>query len=174
VRSERGFTILELMIVVGIIAVLATVVVPSWFKDSSKSKAKSEVSTMFGELQTKEEAYMVDNATYFAAAACPATPAGSQPQDVTACVSLGTQWATLRVALPTNMLLCSYQISTGAPNTVPALPAGFTLPPSLTGGVPNSWYFIVATCDMDNDSTLDSTYYVASYDNHLQAQNEGY
>ena len=40
-RSQRGFTILELMIVVAIVAILASVVIPSWAKESRSGKAKS-------------------------------------------------------------------------------------------------------------------------------------
>ena len=76
-RNQRGFTILELMVVVAIIAILATVAVPAWFRDSSKAKAKSEVSAMFAELSTKEEQFMIDQSTYYpwpanTTAACPA------------------------------------------------------------------------------------------------------
>ncbi|NVB79597.1 MAG: prepilin-type N-terminal cleavage/methylation domain-containing protein, partial [Kofleriaceae bacterium] len=48
--GEQGFTIVELMVVVAIIAVLAAIVVPTFTKESKKSKAKSEVGAMFAEL----------------------------------------------------------------------------------------------------------------------------
>jgi prepilin-type N-terminal cleavage/methylation domain-containing protein len=39
VRDQRGFTLIELMVVVAIISLLAFVAVPSFFKDSRKSRA---------------------------------------------------------------------------------------------------------------------------------------
>jgi prepilin-type N-terminal cleavage/methylation domain-containing protein len=44
--AQRGFTIIELMIVVAIIAVLAIVVIPSFIKESKRTKSQSEVQPM--------------------------------------------------------------------------------------------------------------------------------
>jgi prepilin-type N-terminal cleavage/methylation domain-containing protein len=168
VRDQRGFTLIELMIVVAIISLLTLVAVPAFFKDSRKARAKSEVSAVFTELQTKEEQYLIDNGSYLAAAACPTLPAPSG-QDATACVGLGTPWKALRVQIPTVNLYCSYEITAGPATTAPTAPTGFTMPIPATG-----WYYIVATCDMDGSSTLNSTYFVSNVDTKVQGQNEGF
>jgi hypothetical protein len=36
-----------------------------------------------------------------------------------------------------------------------------------------SWWYIVAQCDMDNDTSVNSCYFTASYDVKTQAMNEG-
>jgi prepilin-type N-terminal cleavage/methylation domain-containing protein len=168
VQSQRGFTILELMIVVAIITILATVVLPHWFRDSRKAKAKSEVSAMFTELSTKEEQYLIDNDGYLATLTCPSTPATSG-QDASACNTGSGPWVALRVQLPTPSLYCAYTITTGPASTPPAPPSPFTM--TLTSV--HSWFYIVANCDMDGDSTHDSTYFTSNLDQSIQVDHEG-
>ena len=156
------------MVVVAIIAILASVVVPAWFRDSSRAKAKSEIAAMFAELSTKEEQYRMDNDAYLAAAPCPAT-ARATGQVATACTDppVGA-WFPMRVSLPTQSLYCSYQIVTGPSTTPPAPPPPFTMPVPST-----SWFWILATCDMDSSATLDSYYFTSNMNSSIQAQNEG-
>src|SRR5688572_20234593 len=66
---RRGFTLLELMIVVALIAILATLVIPSFFSESNRAKAESEVAAVFAELRTKEEAYKVEKGVYLSTGA---------------------------------------------------------------------------------------------------------
>jgi prepilin-type N-terminal cleavage/methylation domain-containing protein len=179
-RHERGFTLLELMAAVVILSILAAVVIPYFFKESRKAKGKTEVTSMFGELSAKQEQFKVDNAQYFpfgggATAACPTPPAG-QAVDVTACAAAGGTWAptgvpALRVVTPQNNVWCSYTITSGLSGTTPTPPAGFTVPP----GTPiASWYFLVATCDLDASGPPNTTYFTSSFDATLQVQNEGF
>lgn len=165
---QRGFTILELMIAIAIIAILATVVLPQWMRDSRKAKARSEVSAMFSELATKEEQYSLDNASYLATAACPGAPAQSG-QDATACTTLSGVWVPLRVQLPETRLYCSYEIMSGDSTMTPSPPAPFV----MNASVPQSWFYIVATCDMDGDATTNSRYFRSSYDATIYNDLEG-
>lgn len=156
------------MIAVAIIAILATVVLPHWLRDSRKAKARSEVSAMFSELATKEEQYLLDNPGYLPTAACPSAPA-SQGQDATGCATSSGPWVPLRVMLPETNLYCSYEITTGDSTATPAPPSPFT----MTSNVPQSWFYIVATCDMDGDSTTNSRYFRSSYDATIYPDLEG-
>ncbi len=165
-QSEAGFTLLELMVVVAIIAVLSMLVIPSWAKTSRKSKAQSEVAAMFAELRYKQEAYKLDNNVYLTAPMCPATPS-AHAQDATSCTASGTEWNTLRVQLPTQYLYCAYKVSTGSSSQTPMPPTGFTMPQPAT-----SWYFIVATCNMDGTGG-NSQYFTSSVDTTIQTANEG-
>lgn len=165
-QSEAGFTLLELMVVVAIIAVLSMLVIPSWARTSRKSKAKSEVAAMFAELRYKQEAYKLDNNVYLTAPVCPATPS-AHAQDATSCVANGTAWDTLRVQLPTQYLYCTYQVTKGTASNTPSPPTGFTMAQPAT-----SWYFIVATCNMDGTGG-NSEYFTSSVDTTIQTTNEG-
>jgi len=165
-RSQSGFTILELMIVVVIVGILAAIVVPGWASETRKSKARSEISPMFAELANKEGQYKSDNGSYLTAAACPAAPS-TTGQSATLCVGAGQPWNTMRVALPEQTLYCSYQITVGTSAQTPAPPAPYTMPTQSSG-----WYYIVATCDMDGKAG-NSTYFMSSWDSKIQSSSEG-
>ncbi len=176
-RVDSGFTVVELMIVVAIIAILAAVALPSFFGESKKAKARSEVSAMFGEFGVREEQYKLENGAYLAAAACPATPA-QLGQDASPCIAAGQPWANLKVQIDyslgnssgnqQNFLGCSYTIVTGT-GTGTNSPNGFTFT-----SPPGAWFYILATCDTDGSSTLNSTYFTSSTMSAVQAKNEGY
>ena len=155
------------MVVVTVIAILATVVIPSWFRESRTGKARSEVSAMFAELSTKQEQYFIDNSAYLTVAQCPSAPAANgQDITTTGCTAL---WAPLRVVPPQQTVMCTYEMVTG-PNTVtPAPPAPFVVPTPPS----SSWYYIVATCDTDNDPGAFSYYFTSNLDQSIQKSQEG-
>jgi prepilin-type N-terminal cleavage/methylation domain-containing protein len=160
--SERGFTIVELMIVVAVIAVLAIVVIPSFMKESARGKAKSEVHPTFAELGTRLDQYKSENpaGTYISAAACPAT-VNTQGTDVvtTPCAD----WATLRVQPPQSKLTCSYVVRAGTKDEDPL--ADSEKPSWVTDLVApaTGWYFIHATCP-------ETEYFTASWDTKIRSK----
>ena len=168
-RHERGFTLLEMMIAVAVIAVLAIIAVPAFFKEGRKVKADTEVNAMFAELTTRLEQWKVDNGTYRDAAACPATPSATGVASTT-CTGAGSDWELLRVNPPESTLRCSYQVVSGLPGDAATIPVGFT----WTAPVSMSWYFVVATCDMDQSAAKNATFFIASTDARIQKQHEGH
>ena len=153
------------MVVVALVAILATIAIPMFASEGRKAKAETEVAPLFAELQIREQQYKVDNNVYLAAAACPSAPS-TTPQDVTPCRASGTPWDVLRVRLPRTTVFCSYAVVVGT-TTGTNNPQGFVF------ASPNMpWYYIVATCDMDGNSTP-STYFSSSVDSAIQKLSEG-
>ncbi|MEW6615735.1 MAG: prepilin-type N-terminal cleavage/methylation domain-containing protein [Thermodesulfobacteriota bacterium] len=62
-KSEKGFTLIELMIVVAIIGILAAIAIPN-FLSYQKKAAQSEAKTNLGAIRTLQEAYAADHDTY--------------------------------------------------------------------------------------------------------------
>lgn len=156
----------EVMITVAIIAVLAVIVVPTFTRETRKSKATSEVVAMFGEIGVRQDQYKAEHGSYFnATGACPATtvPTG---QDAQSCSS--TTWSGLRLRLPQTNLICSYNIVAGT-GTGTNNPGGFAF-----SSPPGAWYYVIATCDGDGNPATNATYFISSISSQLQKLNEGH
>jgi type IV pilus assembly protein PilE len=170
-KHERGFTLIELMIVVAMIGVLAGIAIPSWLKSSQKGKYDSEVSAMFTEIAAKEEAYKseVGNGSYLGTpTACPTTTSQPGINFNTTCANAGN-WLLLRVAATDSNIRCMYQITAGAAGTTPTPTAPFTFFTTPAG----PWYWIIATCDMDGQGGTNATYFIDSIDDKQQKNNYG-
>jgi Tfp pilus assembly protein PilE len=129
------------MITVAIIAILAVVAVPAFSSQSRSSKAQTEVGAMLGELAVRQDQYKLENGTYLATTACPASPSAGGVA-AAACIAAGTPWAQLHVKLPTEELRCSYATTVGS---------------SAAGAT----FEIVATCES-------VTFFVTSEDSKIQ------
>jgi type IV pilus assembly protein PilE len=66
VNKNRGFTLIELMVVVIIIAVLAALALPSYLAQTRKSRREAAESKL-NEIALLEERYRADNASYLSA-----------------------------------------------------------------------------------------------------------
>jgi type IV pilus assembly protein PilE len=62
-RRERGFTLLELMIVVAVVGILAAIAVPSYREYITRSKI-TEATSQLSDLRIKMEQYFMDNRRY--------------------------------------------------------------------------------------------------------------
>src|SRR5512140_3739735 len=62
-RRQRGFTLIELMVVLTIIAMLAALVVPKLFKNVDKSKVQT-TKAQISALETALDAYRLDVGAY--------------------------------------------------------------------------------------------------------------
>lgn len=74
-RMNGGFTLIEIMIVVGIVAILAAIALPNYSNYVLRSKLPEAFSTL-SDLRIKLEQYYQDNSRYTEAAAGTACPAG--------------------------------------------------------------------------------------------------
>ena len=63
VKKEKGFTLIELMIVVAIIGILAAIAIPNFLRYQAKSK-QTEAKTNLGGIYTSQVTYFAENNTY--------------------------------------------------------------------------------------------------------------
>ena len=82
-RSEKGFTLVELMIVVVIIGILASIAIPKFSSLIGKTKA-TEAKTILGQIITGEKTYYFTNNAYIDFNTALADPDGTND-----CVEIG-------------------------------------------------------------------------------------
>ena len=66
-HAHRGFTLIELVIVVTVLAILAAIAVPTFFEQLAKSR-RSEAKQGLSDLQLRQEKWRTNHATYGTAA----------------------------------------------------------------------------------------------------------
>jgi type IV pilus assembly protein PilA len=64
-KNKKGFTLIELMIVVAIIGILAAIAIPNFMTYQCKAK-QSEAKSILGALRTAQEAYYAEHSIYAA------------------------------------------------------------------------------------------------------------
>jgi prepilin-type N-terminal cleavage/methylation domain-containing protein len=62
-RKDKGFTLIELMIVVAIIGILAAIAIPNFMNYQCKAK-QSEAKSNLGNIRTAQEAYYAEHDAY--------------------------------------------------------------------------------------------------------------
>jgi len=73
-KNKKGFTLIELMIVVAIIGILAAIAIPNFMKFQAKAK-QSEAKTNLGAIYVAQVAYFSNTNTYANTIAAPVAPA---------------------------------------------------------------------------------------------------
>jgi len=130
-NRPRGFTLIELMIVVGIIAILAAIAIPSYSEYVRRSRITEAVSALSG-MRVKMEQYFQDNRTY--SGACVAGTVAALPYfDSTSnfqfdCPTANATNYVIRARGQNSMTGFTYTLDeTNGRDTV-AVPTGWVLP----------------------------------------------
>lgn len=183
-RIESGLTLLELMIVVAIVGILATLAVYMFTSERDKAKVSSEVSAMFSEFKVKQEQYLLENGTYLSTGADDREmwpPAPSGPSSQTALRDsdgeLPPEWAALRMNPDKSAVHCAYVAIAGTtdPSSGVAAPSpGPTASSDFDYEAPSGdWYYLLAECDMDGDSSTNARYFARHDREGIVQQNDG-
>ena len=101
--KQRGFTLIELMITVAVVAILAAIALPSYQEQVRKSRRSEAISTL-GELQLRQERWRANNPSY-----------GTLSQ-ITGSSSFNTNQKYYQFAVDDGVSATSYEL-TAAPKT---------------------------------------------------------
>lgn len=174
---QSGFTLIEVVVTLAVVAILASIALPSFFGESRKSRASSEVQPMFNDLRVRLEQYLQENGVYPPTIGEGTLFPTSAPGSLAAINPMPTTWSDIKVRVSgPDKVVCRYTWATGAASNngniggiaAGASPAGFgfTAPSS-------AWYYLLAKCDMDKDGTDFSYYFSSSVDPTIQVINQG-
>ncbi|HUQ07744.1 MAG TPA: type II secretion system protein [Kofleriaceae bacterium] len=171
-RREAGFTLIEILIAVAIIGILVGLAVVGFSKQTRKARG-AEANAMFAAIRTAQESYHLENGTYYSTSASEATTWPTTPvKTAQTILPLPAAWNTLRVRVSNDRVYCGYVTIAGVANSatgIGAMAQGF----GLTTAPATDWFYILAKCDLDGSSTLDSYYFTWSGDTRVQKLNEG-
>src|SRR4051812_10796503 len=78
VKHNRGFTLIELMIVVAVLAIIAAIAIPTYFSQVRKSR-RSAAEGALQQIALLEERYRADNSGYLTASSGTWTTLGGDP-----------------------------------------------------------------------------------------------
>jgi prepilin-type N-terminal cleavage/methylation domain-containing protein len=172
---ESGFTLVELMVAVAVISILAVIALPSFFRESRKTKAFSEVQPMFNDLRVRLEQYLQENGSYPATIGETTLHPTSTPSATRLPINpLPTAWQAVKIRVTGNdQVYCGYTWVTGLANEganigprASAAPFNFTAPST-------DWYYLLAKCDMNGDGTVFSWYFASSTNPTIEKLDEG-
>ena len=153
INKQKGFTLIELMIVVAIIGILAAIAIPNFLKFQAKSR-QAEAKTNLGGMFTAEESYRAEFSGYSTdMVAIGWSPSGSPRYlyGFTTAFPAGGNRDTLDSGVCAAGGACSdaYMLD----GATPAAPLDNADLPATTAD--NTYYTAGAVGNVDNDATLD-------------------
>jgi type II secretory pathway pseudopilin PulG len=163
------------MFAVAVISILAVIALPSFFSESRKSKAFSEVQPMFNDLRVRLEQHMQEKGRY------PSTigestlhPTNTPGATRLALNPLPSTWQAIRVRISGNdQVYCGYTWATGLANQNTNIGPLASATPFLFTAPSTDWYYLLAKCDMNGDGSVFSYYFASSTNPTILKLNEG-
>ncbi len=147
VKDQKGFTLIELMIVVAIIGILAAIAIPNFLRYQAKSR-QSEAKTNLGAIFVAETAYISEQSRYGSFSEIGYALAGTTNRYTYRSPAIGGGNGGATVGID--------QIPCGAPvacpvqvDTAPAVPSGGNTAAGSIG------FTASAVASIDNDATID-------------------
>jgi len=125
-RQQRGFTLIELMITVVIVAIIAAVALPSYTEYVTRGKIPDATANLASK-RVKLEQYFQDNRTYVGASDCTSDSTTSKYFTFSCTASSATAY-TLQAVGVSSMAGFTYQVTETNTRSTVAVPSGWTLP----------------------------------------------
>jgi type IV pilus assembly protein PilA len=141
-RTSKGFTLIELMIVVAIIGILAAIAIPNFLQYQSRAR-QSEARTNLGGIFVSETAYLGENARYGSFSEIGFTLAGATNRYTYRSPAPGGNGATTNVA---NVTMFNAAVGATAAEGTPAATASSANPAAFTA---------TAAGNIDGDAAID-------------------
>ncbi|MFO1228086.1 type IV pilin protein [Roseateles sp.] len=120
----RGFTLIEVMITVAVVAILAAVALPQ-YRDYVTRGRIPEATSRLATLQVQAEQYFQDNRTYVGAPAC-ATDSATSKYFTFSCSASSATAYTLRAVGKDAMAGFTYTVTQAGAKATSAVPSGWT------------------------------------------------
>jgi len=173
--TQNGFTLIELMIVVAIVGILASVAVYMFSRSGNEAKMKAEYPIMIAEFKLKQERFYTENNTYLSTGSSesntfPSAPAGNDTP--TPLTSLPATWGQLRLAPDKSSVFCSYVAIAGDADddtNIGSIANDF----EFNSAPSTDWYYVIAECDTDGKGGTNARYFATSTSDEIFRQNEG-
>ena len=143
-KDSKGFTLIELMIVVAIIGILAAIAIPNFLRYQLKSKT-AEAKTNIGAIKTSEEAWKAENDFYANCAANPLAVTATGAKQAWVVMAAGNGWPEIGYQ-PASNVYYQYQVQSGGTVSTAAIGA-------IAAGAAGTDMAIGAVSDLDNDGT---------------------
>lgn len=169
--AQRGFTLIELMIVVAILGILASVATLAYRRYALRAKA-SEAYGLLGLIRMRQETYRSEFSQYcdvsgaMGAGVGAGWPTGTPSRQSRAWFTAGLPagWTQLGVR-PTGNVVFTYFVTAGPAGMGPNVPGGGDLGYAGLAN-PDHWWVAQAQGDLDEDNTL-STFEATSFTNGI-------